>query len=856
MGTRRKNPDEPLALASTDSASHLPDFRALFESAPGLYLVLDTNFNIVAVSDAYTNATMTRREEIIGREIFDVFPDNPDDPLADGVRNLKSSLMQVLQHRVVSAMPVQKYDIRKPEAEGGGFEVRYWSPRNSPVFREDGSLAYIIHRAEDVTEFISLKQNGQRQDELAQELQDQMVRMEAEIYMRAREVVEITESLRNSEENLSVTLNSIADAVLVTDANGLVTRLNPVAEQLTGWTQSEAIGFPVAEIIRLVNHTTQQSVSASLPGTLNNGVKTKLHDNTILVARDGTERKIASSASPILDRSGKIIGTVKIFRDVSEEYAAQAALQRAKESAELANHTKDSFLATMSHEIRTPLSGLLGMLELIDMTPLSDEQKKMLQAARNSGRGLLRILSDILDWSKIEEGKLELSPHPTSITRILSEVVNTYSHVASAKGLKLWQQVDEALGSAHVVDSLRLTQVLNNFVSNAIKFTAKGEVEVRADLVKNVPDAQCIQFSVRDTGIGLSEDEKSRLFHRYAQATANTTRMYGGTGLGLAISRRLSDMMEGHIGLESTPGTGSVFSITLKLPLSETDLAHEAVPETDISHIKPLVQDVHNAPVLLVVDDHSINLTLLMRQVELLGLRVEGAVDGESALKLWREKNQKFALIITDCHMPKMDGYELSKIIRDIEASERRPRIPVIAYTANALGEENRRCYAAGMDEVMIKPANLIQLRSTLLRWLPENNYLPEHKTKDEDNRVDLPIDMASLRHIVPDHNEQISLLGKFQVYHHNDFEKLQIEIDRGNVTEIANQAHRLKGSTRMVGATEIGNLYAMIEQSAKQNDMKAVQAQIGLLKPAINRFEKHLFTLIGDKQLFKEECT
>lgn len=246
------------------------------------------------------------------------------------------------------------------------------------------------------------------------------------------------------------------------------------------------------------------------------------NQDSILIHRDGRRFNISTNCAPIRDKTGRIIGSILVFRDISEEFAAKTILEKAKENAELANKAKDSFLATMSHEIRTPLSALIGMLELLSKTVLSIDQKSMVQNALESGNSLLRILSDILDWSKIEEGKLELSLQPTSISRLLSEVVKTYSHIASSKGLSLISTIDENISNAHLVDPLRLSQILNNFVSNGIKFTPKGNITVSADLVKNLSHAQQIRFSVTDTGIGLSKKDQSRLFQSYSQATADT----------------------------------------------------------------------------------------------------------------------------------------------------------------------------------------------------------------------------------------------------------------------------------------------------------------------------------------------
>ncbi|MGR9087252.1 MAG: PAS domain S-box protein [Gammaproteobacteria bacterium] len=954
-----------------NSLTPSPDFRTLFESIPGLYLVLDKDFRIVAVSDAYTRATKTRREDIIGSGIFDIFPDNPNDPTADGVRNLRASLMTVLRTRTEHAMAVQKYDIRKPASEGGGFEERYWSPLNSPVLDNDGTLDYIIHRVEDVTEFIHLKQDGIKQSELTEELQLRMEKMEAEIYKRAQEVISTTDDLRNSEENLSVTLNSIADAVLTTDADGVVTRLNPSAEQLTGWTQKEASGRPVTEIFQIINEETRQSAIIPVMETLSKGIIKDIANHTVLIARDGSEHPIANNCAPIRSHGGDVIGAVLVFRDISEEYAAQTALrnsathirtilnnladcvitideqgtvetvnpaalrifgyteseivghnikmlmpepyysrhdgylqtyratgdphiidrvrevsgkrrdgsvfpldlkvsemwlgdvrrfvgivrditdrkrteeqlQQAKEKAEYANRTKDSFLATMSHEIRTPLSGLLGMLELLTLTPLDSEQRNTLQSARDSGHSLLRILSDILDWSKIEAGKLGLSTQPSSISRIVQDVINTYAHVASAKKLILDHHVDGRIAPAHLVDSLRLSQILNNLVSNAIKFTHAGSVRVHAELLERRDGAEKLRFSVRDTGIGLDHEQKSRLFQLYTQATVNTARMYGGTGLGLAICKRLADMMDACFDLESEPGRGSEFSLTLTLPLSETEPEQGRTLQPETLDIAPLIADVSRAPLVLAVDDHPINLVLLERQIELLGLRAAAAADGEAALSLWG--NQKIDLIITDCHMPNLDGYELAEAIRKDEILNARPRVPIIAYTANALGEEVERCLAAGMDEVLVKPTNLTTLRTMLMRWLPDLDGTSASEPNRSDNGGnEPPVNFSELANTVPGRPAQIALLQKFQSYQANDLEQLKYHFEQGNLAGTAQSAHRLKGASRMVGARELANAYAAIEQAAKHNDPEAIQAGFQTLEGAVIRFDNYLATL------------
>jgi PAS domain S-box-containing protein len=333
-----------------------PDFQVLFESAPGLYLVLTSQLNIVAVSDAYLRATMTKREEILGRGIFDVFPDNPDDPSATGVRNLRTSLQRVIQDKTPDTMAVQKYDIRKPESEGGGFEERFWSPVNSPVFGSDKGLAYIIHRVEDVTEFVRLKQQTLEQEKLAEKLRTHAGQMEAEVYQRAAEVQganrrleaanqallrelserkRAQEALTKSQKWLSTTLGSIGDAVIATDMNGAVSFMNPVAESLTGWTQAEAAGTSMDLVFDIVNKETRRPVENPVKKVLREGKVVGLADHTILLSKNGKEFDIEDSAAPILADTGEAFGVVLVFRDITEKKLADEETQRQKDLLQL-----------------------------------------------------------------------------------------------------------------------------------------------------------------------------------------------------------------------------------------------------------------------------------------------------------------------------------------------------------------------------------------------------------------------------------------------------------------------------------------------------------------------------------------
>ena len=782
--------------------------------------------------------------------------------------------------------------------------------------------------------------------------------------------------LRVNEENLSVTLNSIGDGVLATDAEGRVTRLNAVAERLVGWSQTEATGRPVGDVFHIINQKTRQPAFLPVAETLAQGVTYGLANDTVLIARDGSECPIADSCAPIRNRAGEVIGTVLVFRDVSREYATQAALRDsatriqailntvadviitidergivetvnlaarslfgydateivgqnirmlmpepygshhdgyigrylatgeahiigtgrevvgrrkdgsifpmylavsemqlegerhfigvvhditerkqaeqklsvAKEVAELANRAKDSFLATMSHEIRTPLTGMLGMLEVLSLTSLDHDQDETLRAVWDSGRSLLRIVNDILDWSKIEEGKLTLSPQSISIPRLLQEVVHTYSRVASSKSLLLWQHADARLGVAHIVDPLRLSQVLNNFVSNALRFTQSGEIELRAELLERLDSCERIRFSVKDTGIGIAKEAQQHLFQRYRQESADTARMYGGTGLGLSICRRLTDLMDGQLELDSEPGRGSTFAVIFNLPVSAMpgDMMVTASSEVTQKHVQPLLEGGVDSPLVLAVDDHPINRDLLMRQIKLLGLRAETAENGQVALSLWREG--RFALVITDCHMPEMDGYALTQEVRRIEAEKRLPRTPIIAWTANALSEEKQRCQDAGMDALLVKPADLSQLKEALKKWLNlsgTDHRQPAVSPQTGDaGQSPGPIDYVALSRVVPKHAEQIRVLHDFQAHLRADRVHLGDMLEQRDGVKGERTAHRMKGSSQMVGAMDIAHACAVIEQAVRDGKLADACAAMAGLDEGIKRLEAHCMEL------------
>jgi PAS domain S-box-containing protein len=638
--------------------------------------------------------------------------------------------------------------------------------------------------------------------------------------------------------------------VAITDAQGKITYVNDKFCSISKYSREQLIG----QDHRLINsgyHS--KEFMHELWRSIANG---KVWKGEICnLAKDGSLFWVNTTIVPYYLSEGKPYQYVVIRTDITETKNLELkiqnqniALQLAIEAAQKANSMKSEFIATMSHEIRTPLTGTIGMLELLSLSSLNAEQRVTLDIAWNSSQGLLRIVSDILDWTKIEEGMLELAPCPTSIRQLLQEVINTFSGTANAKLLKLSLNISEQLSQAYIVDPLRLSQVLNNFASNAIKFTTQGEITLIVELLDRLETGDRIRFSVKDTGIGIAKEAQQHLFQRYTQESRDTARMFGGTGLGLSICRRLAEMMDGQVELISEQGKGSVFSITLTLPVSDSrvEVIHNYQFNSKRQEIKPLLNNKVDAPVILIVDDHPSNRLLLEQQLKMLGFRVESAENGKVALKMWQEG--QFTLVISDCYMPEMDGYEFSQAIRKIEADKKLSKTPIIALTANAFVDNKEYCSNSGMDEILIKPVNLTQLKMVLEKWLTisgditDDSPVPLPETNIEQDTG--PIDFKVLKQVVPDEAKIKLVLKDFLTHIHADFSTLIMELEKGEQIDVVQAAHRMHGSCRMVGAKEMAIACANIEQAARNGDMVEARTIRTILDKEIVRLELFLLNL------------
>ena len=491
--------------------------------------------------------------------------------------------------------------------------------------------------------------------------------------------------------------------------------------------------------------------------------------------------------------------TRQIYVQNAELREAQRVLAIATAAADSARDIKEKFIANMSHEIRTPMNAILGMLRLCLQTELSDQQRKYISKVNLASQGLLRIVEDVLDFSRIEAGNLALELHPFELRASLEMLDASISYLADSKALAFTTSVAPDVPEHLVGDPLRLQQVLMNLTSNALKFTTKGNVNVAVSLQSATADAVELQFEVRDTGIGLSPEQVEGLFSAFSQLDMSTTRKFGGTGLGLVISRRLVELMGGHVWVESAVGVGSSFFFTAsfdrgEVPESIETAEHEAAP-IDAKRLQ--------GRRILVVEDNEFNQEVIQEVLEQWGVEVTISVNGLEALQqLTRET---YDIVLMDVQMPVMDGCEAT---RNIRATPPLARQCVIAMTANVRSEDRRLCSEAGMNDFEPKPIDPDHLYQTLVKWLPETTQ-PMEMTDME------PIDLAVLGKLLRGDPAKIKKFAeKFLQSSQTVLAEMQVAHKSGDLEMLSRLGHKHKSAAASVGAHGMVALCLAVEKA------------------------------------------
>jgi signal transduction histidine kinase/HPt (histidine-containing phosphotransfer) domain-containing protein len=549
---------------------------------------------------------------------------------------------------------------------------------------------------------------------------------------------------------------------------------------------------------------------------------------TALNSKEDLARCLAAGADdfvskPVhrLELKARVNSMLRIKSQHDRLQIAIAEIQLAKDAAELSARAKSDFLAMMSHEIRTPINGVLGMTQLLSTTQLTPEQQKYVTTAQVSGEMLLSTIDDILDFSKIESGKLDLEERPLELQVVMQDITALLSPKATAKNLTLTHHLAASVPECIVSDVTRLRQILLNLVNNAIKFTATGSVAIACEAILMPDDRYEIHFSVSDTGIGIAAEDIDRLFQAFTQANISTTREYGGTGLGLVICRRLIDMMEGKIWIESQLGQGTTFHFTILAAAIDLN-----PPQPTVATNTPLLATDRKLgetiPLkILIAEDNQINQELALAMFARLGYTPDIVTNGLEAVAAVQDK--AYDLLFLDLHMPKMDGIETAKyLVREWENfGLTHPRPKIIAMTANAMQGDREVCLDAGMDDYVSKPIFMDVLERTVGKWGRSIQAAAATLTATIDRSA-----LDRLKDISP------TLLDRLiPLFLNEEAPKLLTTIGAsliaGDTAQMCDAAHTLKGTSSALGAVKLARLCERVEAQAKQGDLNGIESSI-----------------------------
>ncbi|MDB5860866.1 MAG: Aerobic respiration control sensor protein ArcB [Ramlibacter sp.] len=496
------------------------------------------------------------------------------------------------------------------------------------------------------------------------------------------------------------------DALMTTDPSGIITDINKQMEALTSCTRDELIGAPFK------NYFTDPERAEAGIGLVLSKKKVTNYELTAR-DRDGKETVVSYNATTFYDRDRKLQGVFAAARDITERKHYEESLREATHKAEQANLAKSEFLANMSHEIRTPMNAVIGLSYLLGQTALDGQQQDLLGKVKLASKSLLVVLNNVLDLSKIEAGELIVERTAFSLRGLLRELSDVMAVEADAKGIAFAIDAPDDLPAALEGDATRLSQILTNLLSNAIKFTARGGVRLRVRQLAAASRRVTLCFSVHDTGIGIAPDVQATLFAPFAQADASITRRFGGTGLGLSIVKRLVSLIGGEVSLDSTPGVGSEFRVTLDFALASA----EALSRLEAPGVAAGQRALLGVRVL-VVDDSDINLEVTRRILELEGADVRLACNGLEAFELLESDPCAIDVVLMDVQMPVLDGHDATRRIRlELRLAE----LPIIALTADALSSERQRAASSGMDDYIVKPFDAKALVASILHRLKKS---------------------------------------------------------------------------------------------------------------------------------------
>ncbi len=748
--------------------------NAIFESSSHIIWSINRDRGLTSFNKNYERSMFQK---------YGVYPE-----LDKGLEKGNNSSVMILSEESQRAMVDEKYQLAfngipqhyETIDKTKNNEVIWRETYLNPIFLPDGRIEEVSGISHDITE--------KKQSELA---------------------------IQESEEKFRNIFESFQDIYYRTDLHGIITLISPSGCEQSGYAEDEIIGKHISKFYEF-----PKKISTAIRELLKNKKVKNFEAN--LVLKDGSVIQCISNMRLIYNTQGKIIAVDGVARDITYLKKASEELYRAKEIAEKSLKVKENFLANMSHEIRTPMNGIIGMIDLLNDTPLNHHQKVYVQTIKRSSETLMNILNDILDLSKIEAGKMQLRLTPLSLNNVIEKLHALFYQQAFSKQIDFSFEIDSTIPKYIMADETRLLQILANLTSNAIKFTEKGYVKIKASLLHAAKKKQTIKIEISDSGIGIPADKLSMLFEYFSQVDTTVTKTYSGTGLGLAISKELAALMHGKIGVETQHEQGSTFWFTFEAEKNEEGLPHALIPETVWDN------DMKLKAKILLVDDNHVNLFIAEKMLEKAGCHVVTAINGEDAITKVQE-HSPFDLILMDIQMPKMDGISATKAIRELLGAQ---TPPVIAMTAYAMKEDQEKFLNSGMNDYISKPISADNLLSKTKHWLTQKGVPQADKpnaTPPFEPEV-INKDVAKNLLYLTDKETIIQIYTELEVELRESLSDCMALYPKGQLGEIRKILHTLKGSSGTLGVTKVENKVKEIEHNLKQNIYFELESELKTL--------------------------
>lgn len=642
--------------------------------------------------------------------------------------------------------------------------------------------------------------------------------------------------IMQSEKRFRDVTEATGEYLWETDMDGNYTFLTDKVIDVKGYKKEDFLGFSVTRYMPEDDATSYRTViSEALANMDIFSIECRNFD------KNGNISWEQITGKPLLDSENEVIGFRGSGSSITKRKTTEIALIATRKAAEAASTAKSEFLATMSHEIRTPMNGVIGMTQLLSDTQLTNQQKSYVDVISQSGRILITVINDILDYSKIEAGKLELELISFNLQQAVDDVYKLMLSNANSKSIQLHVDMQQDCSINVLGDAIRFRQILLNLLGNAIKFTHKGYVRLGVKCLALSNNKTQIEVQIEDTGIGINKEAQTKLFTSFSQADGSTTRKYGGTGLGLAISRQLVELMGGDISVVSEEDKGSTFSFKITMELSAENSANNT--NREMNRIFQQRKDVFADKKVLLVEDNTANQAVALGVLSNLGINVSIANNGLEAVAEYSTNN--YDLILMDCQMPQMDGFAATRKIR---LQEHEHHVPIVALTANAMEDDKQRCYDAGMDDYLRKPFDIDELINILNTWINGENNVndPTQPAQvsapvSKDELIDFDI-LIKLKNLMGSHFDELipAFIEGVETYF-NDLKSMNTQ---NNMQEIERFAHSIKSSSANIGARTLATSCAQLEEIAKTNALtdEEMKTRLDEIKSIYEQVKRNLF--------------